>query len=117
MGRDFGDDVLPNSDGTFMETSTYDAAATFTWNDVLYKMNMMLRDVKDFKLPEYGFGYGQGGRNACVLYLPKSSPMSRRWTADMRSQRTILGTLSGDILRPIKNATGIPIDGTYSEQS
>lgn len=95
MAKDFGDDIIPLGDGLegYAELSSIPAEAVVPWSNLLLPIESMTFVVLWDNMPVWSPGASAMGRRIIILMLPKSSPMSRRWTADMRSQRTPLGEL------------------------
>lgn len=78
MGKDFGNDVLPLGRG-YSHQALFPGDADFTWSDVFPMMEFLLREMTEHGgYPGWTYGM-HGGVNANILYLPRSSQMSRKW--------------------------------------
>ncbi len=117
MGKDFGNNVLPLGKHEYMKLAGDDPKSLSTWRDILQMNSRMLSDVMQHGLPLWSYGFGHGGRFAMILYLPKSSAMSRRWAADMRNQWTPLGDIlwaSNTTMLLAKGTSPVPVEISIS---
>lgn len=100
MGKDFGDDVIPFGNG-YLRTSDWSPQATASWAVLIYAARELLEyAILENQQPIWKIGYGIGGHDILVSFLPRASAMGRRWTAGMRGQNSHLW----DILR-LENGT------------
>jgi len=117
MGKDYGKRILPTGKDHYLDTDGDDPKALITWGDILQMNPFMLDELIRHGQPVWSPGAGHGGREIMILYLPKSSAMSRRWAADMRSQWTPLGDIlwASNTTMPLAQGTSpVPVEFSIS---
>ena len=94
MAKDFGDDVIPLSfkSPEFCDLTFQPAKDIADWQSLLLSAQGLLYGLELHGLPGWGFGAGFEPKDLSVLiaYLPRTSPMARKWAADMQSAEYVL---------------------------
>ncbi len=117
MGKDYGNRVLPMGKDHYLDLEGDDPKALTTWGDILPMNPFMLHELMRHGQPVWSHAVGYGGRQVMILYLPKSSAMSQRWAADMRSQWTPLGDIlwaSNTTMPLAKGTSPMPVEVSIS---